>query len=283
MIHLEPLLFSIINATPLGEIIAAFDVKFPQYADDTHFCLAVDEENSLQASVNLVACTQSNTNGCYTTENDEACMLGISRGVQERHGILPPSYGDGCINNYFGSHQELVPQSLTFDQNTRKHLQGLVLSHTRFLTSTSGHEAFDCKCRACAIVGFILDYCNMLLAGMSGSNLDKLQCVQNCLERVVTGSRRRGHIKHSVKNCTGFLFGLESASRSRCSSIKSEQATNHHTLLTSLRTIYRRGQFCSSSMTLFEELLMKISTGRRCFHYNAAKIRNNVPETVPKP
>ena len=47
---------------------------------------------------------------------------------------------------------------------------------------------------ASAIVGSRLDYCNALLVGISESDLDKLQRVQNTLARVVTGTHRRDHI-----------------------------------------------------------------------------------------
>ena len=52
----------------------------------------------------------------------------------------------------------------------------------------------------CAIVSSRLDYCNILLAGICGSNnLDKLPCVQNCLARVVTGACHRGQINPILK------------------------------------------------------------------------------------
>ena len=50
------------------------------------------------------------------------------------------------------------------------------------------------KIVACAIVNSRLDYCNALLAGMSESNLDKLQRGQNTFARIVTGLRRWDHI-----------------------------------------------------------------------------------------
>ena len=60
-------------------------------------------------------------------------------------------------------------------------------------------EAVD-HSTACAIVRSRMDYCNaLLLAGMSGSNLDKLRRVLNWLARAVTGTRRRDHIKPVLK------------------------------------------------------------------------------------
>ena len=47
---------------------------------------------------------------------------------------------------------------------------------------------------ASAIVDSRLDYCNAILVETSEANLSKLQCVQNILDRVVTGTRRSDHI-----------------------------------------------------------------------------------------
>ena len=44
-----------------------------------------------------------------------------------------------------------------------------------------------------------MDYCNLLLAGTSAKNIEKLQTVQNLLARVVTGTKRRDHIKPALK------------------------------------------------------------------------------------
>jgi len=44
---------------------------------------------------------------------------------------------------------------------------------------------------ASSIIGSRLDYCNLILYGSTGYNLDRLQRVQNTLVRVVTWSNRR--------------------------------------------------------------------------------------------
>jgi len=44
------------------------------------------------------------------------------------------------------------------------------------------------------MVGARLDYCNAILHGTSKSNIQKLQCSQNSIARIVTGTRRSEHI-----------------------------------------------------------------------------------------
>jgi len=47
---------------------------------------------------------------------------------------------------------------------------------------------------ASTMVGARLDYCNSILHGTSKSNIQKLQRAQNCIARIVTGTRRSEHI-----------------------------------------------------------------------------------------
>ena len=103
-----------------------------------------------------------------------------------------PSDDGWCINSYVRSHEE--PQ----DHNW--HITGFQPAYHDYL-QTSANLALrvvdqsTVNAVACGIVGIRLDYCNALLAVMSGLNLDKLQHVQNCLARLVTGAHHRDHMK----------------------------------------------------------------------------------------
>ena len=50
-----------------------------------------------------------------------------------------------------------------------------------------------------AFVSCRLDYCNSLLYGINKSHLDKLQRLQNCAARLVTGTRKYEHITPVLK------------------------------------------------------------------------------------
>ena len=94
-----------------------------------------------------------------------------------------------------------------------------------------------------AIVGSRLNYCNALVLGMYGSNIDKLHVSRTALHVWCQVHAVKTTSNQPLKNCTGFLFEPESASSLRHSSIKSEQGNSQHSLCTSWRTTDRRGHF----------------------------------------
>jgi len=78
-----------------------------------------------------------------------------------------------------------LDRQLTFDQHVANVCKACYF-HTRALRHVRPSLPDDvAKIVACSIVGSRLDYCNSLFAGMSASNFDKLQRVQNTLARVV--------------------------------------------------------------------------------------------------
>ena len=103
------------------------------------------------------------------------------------------------LSDHIKSLSVTTHMSLMFDQHTRNicktsyfHIQGF--RQVRGVMDQSTINAV-----ACAIISSRMDYCNAFLVNMSGSNLDKLQHVQNCLLQVVTGTRRRHHIRPVLK------------------------------------------------------------------------------------
>ena len=108
-----------------------------------------------------------------------------------------------------------------------------------------------------------------ILASISGSNLDKLPHVQNCMPGT-DGDR-----------CTP--SGRHQTSASRIA-LASHSGSNQVTLVRQVRASHYLSyladliQDCklvktlrSSSVTLSEEPFMRTSTGLRCFHYSAVK------------
>ena len=79
-----------------------------------------------------------------------------------------------------------------------------------------------------SLVSSKLDYCNSLYSGISQSNLNKLQRIQNSLARVITNTSKYQHITPTLKNYTGFQSNKESITNSVFSRTKHSQINNLH-------------------------------------------------------
>ena len=87
-----------------------------------------------------------------------------------------------------------IDNKLSFDDHVNNvckaayfHIRAL--RHIRWCVTVN-----DAKTVATAMVSSRLDYCNSILYGISSSNLNKLQRVQNALARTVMGTKRHVHI-----------------------------------------------------------------------------------------
>ena len=88
-----------------------------------------------------------------------------------------------------------LDQTLSFDQHVGNTVKASnfnirALRHIRPLLDRATSNTV-----ACSIVSTRLDYCNSLLFGTSTKNVQRLQRIQNTLARVVTGAKKRDHIK----------------------------------------------------------------------------------------
>ena len=96
-----------------------------------------------------------------------------------------------------------------------------------------------------SLVSSKLDYCNSLNSGISQTNLNKLQRIQNSLARVITNTSKyqHHHTSHS-KNYTGFLSNKESTTKPVFSHTKHLQINNLHifTIVFHSRHIQARSQ-----------------------------------------
>ena len=85
-------------------------------------------------------------------------------------------------------------------------LKSGILSVLEYLTHHAALMAAN------ALVGSRLDYCNSLFRSLSALDLCKLQCVQNCLARIVTSTTKYSHISpvrktlHWLPIEHGFIF-----------------------------------------------------------------------------
>jgi hypothetical protein len=201
---LGPFLFSV-YVSPIANVITSHGVQFHQYADDTQLYIATRSDDDIKR---LEECTVAvrdwfTRNGMLLNPDKSEVLLIARRTNAERF-----SQGSGvCVAGsniaYAVQLKSLgitLDQQLSFDQHTASVVKSSnfnirALRHIRPMLDRSVANTI-----ACSIVSTRLDYCNSLLFGMSAKNIQKLQRIQNALARVVTGSRRRAHIKPVLRD-----------------------------------------------------------------------------------
>ena len=106
-------------------------------------------------------------------------------------------------------------------------IQILSFSYPRHPSNSSSSSSFysHSSCKFTWLLQFKLDYCNSLYSGMSQTNPNKLQLIQNSLSRVITNTSKYQHITPSLKS---FLSNKESITKSVFSHTKHLQINNLH-------------------------------------------------------
>ena len=153
--------------------------------------------------------------------------------------------------------------------------------HIRALRHIRASITFDmAKTVAHAIVGSKLDYCNSLLAGMTSTNLNKLQRIQNSLARVVTGKRKFDNITPVLKE----LHWLPIARRidyKLATIVYKTRATQEPQYLNSLLIDYVPGRnLRSMSQQRLTVPRYQTETASRRFSVCAPRVWNNLPLDV---
>jgi len=99
--------------------------------------------------------------------------------------IVNHSNSSFCTYDAVKLHRVTLDSALMFDKNITN-ITHCCYYHTRPLRHIRLSLTLDtAKNIAASIVGSRLDYCNSVLYGVSQANIDRLQCVQNVLARVV--------------------------------------------------------------------------------------------------
>ena len=120
-----------------------------------------------------------------------------------------------------------------------------------------------------------LDYCNVLLFGISGGLIQRLQSVQNAAARLVTGAPRRDHITPvlrqlhwlPVKQRGWFQIGAWS-----CSAVTVGRLSTRHGRRTSTSQVFRRLHMCRPTD--------QSQIGDRSFSVAGPRLWNNLPTEI---
>ena len=183
---LGPLLFTIYTSPVVSVIVPFRNVHHVQYADDTQLYITLSTDKALGIISN---CFQSvhrwlDTNGlCLKSDKTKAIVIGTTARQRSEPEVDDVTVAGVTVpvTRTVKSLSVIIDNTLSFDDHVNNvckaaHFHIRALHHIRRCVSVD-----DAKTVATALVSSQLDHCNSILYGISSSNLNKLQHVQNAL------------------------------------------------------------------------------------------------------
>jgi hypothetical protein len=270
--------------SPLSTVINSFGVSHHQYADNTQIYIAVSKADITVKKGLLQDCTVGvhawlQMNGLQLNPvKSEAIQFTATRGrdkVDDVTAVLVSS----CIE-YIRSLGVSLDRTLSFDQHVNNtcrscyhHIRAL-----RHIRESLPDEVV--KTVACSVIGSRLDYCNALLTGMSKSNFNKLQRVQNTLARVVLRQKKYDHITPALKELHWLPVQYRVTFKTTVL-VYSIKNTGQPAYLRQILPDYvPHRTLRSSSKNLICEGSARTTLATRGFRHSAPAVWNNLPDDI---
>ena len=199
---LGPILFSLYT-TPLSKVIQNHpSIGFYFYADDTQLHVHLRHKNVVHAFDRLKSCLDDVKKWLSANKlklNPDKTEF-IVFGSKIQHEKWNKSFAVNILGNFFSPVGAVRNLGVWFDNafSFSRHDQNMwkfSFAQIRDLKHLRGYQTHHAAFMAAnALVGSRLDYCNFLFRSLSALDLRKLQCVQNCLARIVTNTTKYLHI-----------------------------------------------------------------------------------------
>ena len=190
---LGPLLFTLYTS-PIGYIANSWNVCHQQYADDTQFFISLSSDNpqgigQLQDCLSDLHAWFCLNSLALNNSKSEAIFFCSSQLRRHIAGIQSVDVAgtNVTVSDTIKTLGVILDNKLSFD-NQIKALCKSCYFHIKALRHIRPVLTVDsAKSIACSLVGSRLDYANSLFYGITITNINKLQRVQNNLAKLVTG------------------------------------------------------------------------------------------------
>ena len=284
---LEPLLFTLYT-TPLSSIIQSYNLDHHLYADDTNIYVSLAILDTCRSLNQLRECLQDvslwmkNSKLKLNADKTEFLIIGTSTQRAKLSGFFPTH----ILSKSITPAASVLNLGVTFDEhfNYKQHISKTCrccFYHIRDLRRIRRFISLSvAKTIATALLTSILGYCNSLLSNTANKDIARLQRVQNCLARVVTGTPRFSRSVPLLKSLHWLPVHYRIIIKIRTIAYQALSSTQPAYLTSMLTPARNSRQLRSSSSNPLYIPRVKTKAGTRAFSVAAPTVWNSLPASV---